>query len=83
MGESVGVGWVVRNMRGTSTPGGSIGVYIGQELGGQLTKKMTERHKTTLWTACEAGFTCTCFAFLERDANYIIQVKLSLLKLPD
>ncbi len=58
-------------------------MYIDSELVGQLTKKMTERHTSTLWAAYEGGFTCTCFAFLERDDKNIIQVKLSLLKLPD
>lgn len=66
-----------------SAPDNSIGVLIGPDLVGQLTKKMTERHTATLWAAYEAGFTCTCFAFLERDAKNIIQVKLMLLKLPD
>ena len=64
-------------------PNESIGVFIDGELVGQLTKKMTERHTSTLWAAHEAGFTCTCFAFLERDDKGIIQVKLSLLNLPD
>jgi hypothetical protein len=66
-----------------SAPDNSIGVFIGPDLIGQLTKTMTERHTATLWAAYEAGFTCTCFAFLERDAKNIIQVKLMLLKLPD
>ena len=66
-----------------SAPDNSIGVYIGPDLVGQLTKKMTERHTATLWAAYEAGFTCTCFAFLERDAKNIIQVKLSLISLPN
>jgi hypothetical protein len=62
-------------------PDDSIGVYVDDDLVGQLSKKMTDRHADALSAAHNAGFPCTCRATVRRDSKNVIQVSLTLLTL--